>query len=89
MERSYGDASQAGALSQAKIKVGDNYVGPSAEAAAKVLESSKRTDGLGRYSWAYTLARDTTASGTDPDRTRHRHLPVWDAPQRRGCMRSR
>jgi phosphate transport system substrate-binding protein len=62
----YADASQAAALSQAKVKVGDNYVGPSAEAAAKVLASSQRTAGASRYSWAYTLARDTTASGAYP-----------------------
>ncbi len=37
----YADASQAGDLGQAKIKVGSEYVGPSAEAASKVLDESK------------------------------------------------
>ncbi|HTF55108.1 MAG TPA: phosphate ABC transporter substrate-binding protein PstS [Pseudonocardia sp.] len=62
----YADASQAGSLGTAKIKVGNEYVGPSTDAAAKVLESSKRADGQGRYSFSFTLARDTTASGTYP-----------------------
>lgn len=62
----YADESQAGSLGKAKIKVGSEYVGPSTAAAAKVLESSKRADGQGRYSFAFTLARDTTVSGTYP-----------------------
>jgi phosphate transport system substrate-binding protein len=62
----YVDASQAGSLSTAKIKVGDEFVGPSAEAAAKVLETAERADDQGRYSFAYTLDRDTTESGTYP-----------------------
>ncbi|GAA1194691.1 phosphate ABC transporter substrate-binding protein PstS [Pseudonocardia alaniniphila] len=62
----YVDASQARSLSTAKIKVGNEYVGPSAEAAAKVLETAKRADNQGRYSFALTLDRDTTASGTYP-----------------------
>jgi phosphate transport system substrate-binding protein len=62
----YVDASQARSLGTAKIKVGDEYVGPSAEAAAKVLETAERADNQGRYSFAFTLDRDTTASGTYP-----------------------
>ena len=62
----YVDASQARSLSTAKIKVGNEYVGPSAEAAAKVLETAKRADNQGRYSFAFTLDRDTTVSGTYP-----------------------
>ena len=37
----YADASQAGELGIAKIKVGSDYAEPSPEAAAKVLELSK------------------------------------------------
>ena len=62
----YADASQARGLGTAKIKVGDDYVGPSAEAAAKVLEMAQRADDQGRYSFAFTLDRDTTESGTYP-----------------------
>lgn len=62
----YADASQVGDLSVAKVKVGDSYVGPSAEAAAKILEESTRVDGRGDNSFAYDLKRDTTAQGTYP-----------------------
>ncbi|NIJ14835.1 phosphate transport system substrate-binding protein [Saccharomonospora amisosensis] len=62
----YADASQAGDLSTAKVGVGDEFVGYSPEAAAKVLEVSKRVEGRGEYSFAYDLARDTTESGTYP-----------------------
>ena len=62
----YVDASQTRSLSTAKIKVGGEYVGPSAEAAAKVLETAERADGQGRYSFVFTLDRDTTESGTYP-----------------------
>ncbi len=62
----YADESQVGDLSVAKVKVGDSYVGPSAEAAAKILEDSTRVEGRGDNSFAYDLKRDTTASGTYP-----------------------
>jgi phosphate transport system substrate-binding protein len=62
----YADESQAKDLGQAKVKVGSAYVGPTAEAAAAVLEASTRVDGQGQYAYAYKLARDTTASGTYP-----------------------
>ena len=39
----YADASQAGELGIAKIKVGSEYVEPTAEAAAEVLEESSKT----------------------------------------------
>lgn len=62
----YADASQAGKLSTVKVGVGDEFVAYSPEAAAKVLEVSKRVEGRGEYSYAYDLARDTTESGTYP-----------------------
>lgn len=62
----YVDASQARGLSTAKIRVGDDYVGPSAEAAAKALETAERADDQSRYSFVFTLDRDTTESGTYP-----------------------
>lgn len=62
----YADASQARELGNARIKVGESYVAPSTEAAAKVLELSQRAAEQTQYSFAYTLARDTTASGTYP-----------------------
>ncbi|MEU3272452.1 phosphate ABC transporter substrate-binding protein PstS [Saccharomonospora sp. NPDC006951] len=62
----YIDASQAGELSTVKVGVGDQFVEYSPEAAAKVLEVSERHEGRGEYSFAYDLARDTTADGTYP-----------------------
>ena len=41
----YADASQAGDLGIASVKVGDEYVAPTPEAAAKVLEVSPRRRG--------------------------------------------
>ncbi|MFF5985532.1 phosphate ABC transporter substrate-binding protein PstS [Prauserella flavalba] len=62
----YADASQAGELSTAKVGVGDQFVEYSPEAAAAVLDVSKRHEGRGQYSYAYDLARDTTEAGTYP-----------------------
>ncbi|WP_223164232.1 phosphate ABC transporter substrate-binding protein PstS [Nocardioides mesophilus] len=62
----YADASQAGDLGVAEVKVGDEYVGPSAEAAAKVLEISPRVEGRSDVSMAVDLDRNTTESGAYP-----------------------
>jgi phosphate transport system substrate-binding protein len=62
----YADESQAGSLGKAKIKVGDAYTAPTAEAAANVLGASKRVEGRGDSSFAFDVARDTTAAGTYP-----------------------
>lgn len=53
-------------LGVAKVKVGDGFVGPTPEAAAKILANSKRTDTPGKYIFTFDLNRDTTASGTYP-----------------------
>ena len=62
----YADESQAGDLSIAALKVGDKYVKPSPEAAAQVLEHSKKDTALskGKYVTAYDLNRETP--GTYP-----------------------
>lgn len=62
----YADLSQKGDLGVASIKVGENYVEPSSEAAAKILEESPETDDEGQYVFTYDLQRDTTADGTYP-----------------------
>jgi len=64
----YADASQAGELGVAKIKVGSEYAEPSAEAAAKVLEESPLDKELspGKHTLAYKLDRKTEAEGTYP-----------------------
>ncbi len=64
----YADASQAGELGVAKIKVGDEYVEPTPEAAAKMLEESPLDKELspGKYMFAFELDRKTEAEGTYP-----------------------
>lgn len=62
----YADESQAGELGKTLVKVGDAFVGPTPEAAANVLTESTRVEGRGAGSFAYDLARDTTAAGTYP-----------------------
>jgi len=62
----YADLSQAGDLGVAKIGVGDEFVAPSAEAAAAVVENSQNLDGRGKYDFALELNRDTTGSGEYP-----------------------
>jgi phosphate transport system substrate-binding protein len=62
----YADASQAGDLGKATIKVGDKFVEPSAEAAAKIFDESQETQDAGKYVFTYELKRDTTAEGTYP-----------------------
>ncbi len=62
----YADESQVGDLGKASIKVGANYVGPSAEAAAKILDESPRTTGTGTNVFIYDLKRDTTTEGIYP-----------------------
>jgi phosphate transport system substrate-binding protein len=62
----YADESQAGNLGKALVEVGEQYTGPTPEAAANVLAESKRVEGRGNSSFAFDLARDTTAAGTYP-----------------------
>jgi phosphate transport system substrate-binding protein len=62
----YADASQAGDLGVADVKVGEEYVGPTAEAAAKVLEVSPRVEGRPEVDMAFDLDRATTESGAYP-----------------------
>jgi phosphate transport system substrate-binding protein len=62
----YADESQAGELGQVHVKVGNEFVGPTAQAAAAVVEASPRIEGKGRYNFAVELDRDTTASGAYP-----------------------
>jgi phosphate transport system substrate-binding protein len=48
------------------VGVGSEFVKPSPDAAAAVVESSPRVEGKGRYNFAVELARDTTESGNYP-----------------------
>ena len=62
----YADASQIGDLSAASVKVGEEYVGPSAEAAAKIIDASPRVEGRGQFDFAIDIDRETQEAGTYP-----------------------
>lgn len=62
----YADASQAGGLGQANIQVGEEFVAPSAEAAAKILDVSPRVEGRDAGDLAFDLDHTTTEAGTYP-----------------------
>jgi phosphate transport system substrate-binding protein len=65
----YADASQAGELGQAQIKVGSEWAVPSAEAAAKVLDLSKEDSELEQGSKnviAFEIDRTTEEAGAYP-----------------------
>lgn len=62
----YADASQAGDLGVAKIKVGEEYTAPSAEGAAKVVEESPKEEGVPANDLAIKVKRDTTTAGAYP-----------------------
>ncbi|MGY1825359.1 phosphate ABC transporter substrate-binding protein PstS [Blastococcus sp. SYSU DS0541] len=64
----YADLSQAGDLGVANVGVGEDFVAPTAEAAAAVVENSEQADDANRpeYSFAIELARDTAESGNYP-----------------------
>ncbi len=62
----YADLSQVGELSVARIGVGEEFVEPTAEAAAAVVENSETLEGRGEFDFAIELARDTTEAGQYP-----------------------
>ncbi len=62
----YADASQAGSLGVADVKVGSSFQGPSAEAAAKIVDESTRVSGRSQYDFAIDLKRDTATEGVYP-----------------------
>lgn len=62
----YADASQTGELGQAMIGVGDEFVSPSADAAAKILEASPEAENASDTAVIYDLDFATEESGTYP-----------------------
>lgn len=62
----YADASQAGSLGVAEVKVGSEYVAPSAEAAAKIFDESQPSGDPGKNVFTYKLNRTPDASDTYP-----------------------
>ena len=59
----YADASKAGKLGVAEIKVGDKFVPYSPEAAAAIVDASQRATGDGRSENDWTIDLDRTAEG--------------------------
>lgn len=62
----YADASKAGDLGTAKIKVGEEWVGFTPEGAAKAVEVSPREEGRDELDYAVKLDRKTTEAGAYP-----------------------
>jgi phosphate transport system substrate-binding protein len=62
----YADASRAGELGTAKIKVGDEFVGFSPEAAAAVVEASPEAEGREENDVVFDLDYSTTEAGVYP-----------------------
>ena len=62
----YADESQAGKLGIAKVKVGEEFVAPSPEAAAAVVANSKQVAGRGEYDLAVDVNRTTTSADEYP-----------------------
>lgn len=62
----YADASQAGGLGQANIGVGEDFVAPSPEAAAKIFEVSPRVDEGSEVNYAHELDYQTDEAGVYP-----------------------
>ena len=62
----YADLSQAGDLGVASVKVGADFVKPSAEAAAKVLEQSKKAATATGNDMAFSINRTPTGAGVYP-----------------------
>lgn len=62
----YADASQAGDLGTAEIKVGDSYVAYSPEAAAAIVDESPVAEGRGEHDLAIELDRTSEADGVYP-----------------------
>lgn len=62
----YADASAVGDLGTVAVRVGEEYVAYSPEAAATAVENSTPIEGRAEYDMAMDLARDTTESGSYP-----------------------
>jgi phosphate transport system substrate-binding protein len=62
----YADESQAGDLGIANVGVGSEFVAPSPEAAAAVVEGSELKSGRGEFDFAYDINRETTSADEYP-----------------------
>jgi phosphate transport system substrate-binding protein len=62
----YADASRAGELGVASVGVGGEFVAPSADSAAAVVENSPAVEGRGEHDFAIEVNRLTESSGEYP-----------------------
>jgi len=62
----YADSSQAGNLASVKVKVGDEWVGHSAEGASKAADASPLEEGRAATDLAIKIDRTTTEAGAYP-----------------------
>jgi phosphate transport system substrate-binding protein len=62
----YADLSQAGELGVASVQVGSEFVTPTPEAAAAVVENSPAAEGRGEFDFAIEVNRQTEGSGEYP-----------------------
>ncbi|MBA2954592.1 phosphate ABC transporter substrate-binding protein PstS [Nocardioides sp. MAH-18] len=62
----YADESQTTGLGQVSVKVGEDFVAPSAEGASKALAVSKRVEGRTDVDMAMDIDRTTTEAGAYP-----------------------
>lgn len=62
----YADASAVGGLGTVKVKVGDEYVAYSPEAAAKAVDAASPVEGRSDIDMSLNLERDTAESGAYP-----------------------
>ena len=62
----YADASQTGDLSVVSVKVGEEFVAPSPEGAAKTVEVSPAAEGRAETDMAVDVDRTTTEAGAYP-----------------------
>ncbi len=86
----YADLSQAGDLGVARVRVGDEYVAPTAEAAAAVVENSELIEGRGEQDFAIEVNRDTSGSGEYPIVLISYHIGClsYDDPQTAELLRA-
>lgn len=62
----YADASQAIDVGIVNVLVGEEYVAPSAEAAAAIVDASPRLEGRGEFDFAIELDRQSSEAGVYP-----------------------
>jgi phosphate transport system substrate-binding protein len=62
----YADASRAGELGVVNVAVGEEFVAPTPESAAAVVENSPAVEGSGEYDFALEVNRQTEGSGEYP-----------------------